>query len=62
MAKEKHTKDAPTLGEIVTLLEIENRLIANHNRRFHEQIDRLLDAMGVPENKPNNTVEIWGKQ
>lgn len=61
MAKEKHTKDAPTLGEIVTLLEIENRLIANHNRRFHEQIDRLLDAMGVPENKPNNTVEIWAK-
>jgi hypothetical protein len=54
MAQE-HTQDTALLGELY-------RLIANHDRRFHNEISRILDAMGVPSNEEtNNTVELWQK-
>lgn len=52
--EKENTKDTPTLGDVA-------RLIANHDRRFHDQIERLLDGMGVPKHETNNTVELWGK-
>lgn len=57
MENEKHTQDTALLGEIY-------RLIANHDRRFHNEINRILDAMGVPSNENDNepnTVELWAK-
>lgn len=53
MAQE-HTQDTALLGEIY-------RLIAAHDRRFHSEINRVLDAMGVPSNETDNTVELWQK-
>lgn len=51
---ERQTNDTPTLGEVA-------RLIANHDRRFHEQIERMLDAMGVPKGQTAKTIDIWQK-
>ena len=53
--EQQHTNNADLLGELY-------RLIANHDRRFHNEISRILDAMGVPSNEEtNNTVELWQK-
>ena len=30
----------PTLGELA-------RMIADHDRRFHDQMERIMDAMGI---------------
>ena len=35
-------KDEPTLGEVA-------RMVEDHDKRFHEQMERILDAMGVPK-------------
>ena len=39
MAQDKQTE---LLGEIA-------QMIANHDRRFNEQIGRIMDAMGLPK-------------
>lgn len=54
MEKNYTQEQTALLGEIY-------RLIANHDRRFHDEINRILDAMGVPNKEPNNTVELWAK-
>ena len=35
-------RDEPTLGDLA-------RMISDHDRRFHDQMERLMDAMGVPQ-------------
>jgi hypothetical protein len=41
---EKLTEDEPTLGEVA-------RMIADHDRRFHDQMERIMDAMGIAPKK-----------
>lgn len=36
----------PTLGELA-------RMIADHDRRFHDQMERIMDAMGIEKNVKN---------
>ena len=36
--------DEPTLGEVA-------RMIADHDRRFHDQMERIMDAMGIAPKK-----------
>lgn len=36
--------DSPTLGDVA-------RMVAEHDRRFHDQMERIMDAMGVPEHR-----------
>ena len=33
-------ESAPTLGDLA-------RMIADHDRRFHDQMERIMDAMGI---------------
>jgi hypothetical protein len=37
-------RDEPTLGEVA-------RMIADHDRRFHDQMERIMDAMGIAPKK-----------
>lgn len=36
--------DSPTLGDVA-------RMVAEHDRRFHDQMERIMDAMGMPEHR-----------
>ena len=36
--------DTPTLGEVA-------RMLADHDQRFHAQMERIMDAIGVPKPK-----------
>jgi hypothetical protein len=37
-------ENEPTLGEVA-------RMIADHDRRFHDQMERIMDAMGIAPKK-----------
>jgi len=43
--------DEGKIERLLRLLESSDKTIAEHNKRLHDEIDRILDGLGFPESK-----------